>query len=391
MTVRAWLDHVGPYNVNRHPCPAYAGQVSLNAPRSGVLHTTEGGFAGSESVFERHYAPHFLLGLDSHGNPRIDQLVPIGACGMACVGNNALAIVQIEMVGFSQEKPWLPDHKTLDLLAHTMVTLEAEYGIPLSRPWPDGDWGRAGDNPHRHAGKLGKVAGWYGHGDMPHPPSGESHWDPGNLEWERIFAYCRAIKASKVKTVSVEAQAQAQTIDPRGVVHVGGAKYYNWQLQNAKMIHDYFLGKLSPSGHKLQACHAAAFVEMADAESSFTLDIWGDSAVAYGWWQLHPDRLGRACKALGLPVPTPLTGLHGNTTTSNPLSAQQQLDVAWADITSKEEHAFKALEKLLMTTDPFESGVTLCRRWERAGAFGAMQKRGNGAKMWFDHFATLSA
>ena len=50
-----------------------------------------------------------------------------------------------------------------------MVVCEKEWGIPLTHPWADGDYGRAGDNPHRHAGKFGKVAGWFAHGDMPPP------------------------------------------------------------------------------------------------------------------------------------------------------------------------------------------------------------------------------
>jgi hypothetical protein len=58
--------------------------------------------------------------------------------------------------------------------------LLARVGIPLVHPFPDGDFGLAGSsrrNTHRKAGKFGKIAGWYGHGDMPDP---DVHWDPGS-------------------------------------------------------------------------------------------------------------------------------------------------------------------------------------------------------------------
>jgi len=178
------IDHAGPYPVEQvtyHPASAL---VDLDAPRAGVLHTTEGGWAGSESVLlHRHFAPHFMLGLDK-GKIHIVQFVPIGHIGTACRAHNNKAIVQIEMIGFAKEELWRPDEETSKALAALMVVCRDEWGIPLSRPWKDGDYGRAGDNPHRHAGKFGEVAGWYGHADMLQP---DAHWDPGNLEWSYIF------------------------------------------------------------------------------------------------------------------------------------------------------------------------------------------------------------
>src|ERR1700750_112274 len=65
-----------------------------------------------------------------------------------------------------------------------MAVCASEYGVPLQHPWPDGDFGKAGKNPHRSSGKYGKIPGWYGHGDCPSP---DTHWDPGNLEWSVIL------------------------------------------------------------------------------------------------------------------------------------------------------------------------------------------------------------
>lgn len=143
------------------------------------------------AVFKQHWAPHFILGLNAAGKAEIAQLMPIGYTGLACKAHNNKARVEIEMVGSSKTTPWLPDDKTLDALASLMNVCESEWGIPLTRPWPDGDYGRAGNNPHRASGKYGREAGWYGHGDMPEP---DEHWDPGNLIWAGVFA--RAAKLS---------------------------------------------------------------------------------------------------------------------------------------------------------------------------------------------------
>jgi hypothetical protein len=159
--------------------------VLLDAPRTGVLHTTEGGWVGSLAIFKQHFAPHFMLGFDADAQKvRIAQLVQVGTIGAALKAHNNQAIVQIEMIGFSKEKPWLPDDDTVAALASLMAVCATEYGIPLNHPWPDGDFGKAGSNPHRSSGKYGKVAGWYGHGDCPSP---DTHWDPGNLEWSVVL------------------------------------------------------------------------------------------------------------------------------------------------------------------------------------------------------------
>jgi len=188
------IDHAGRFPVMQIECPHATKKVKLKSPRSGILHTTEGGWSGSMGVFHRHYAPHFILGVDQedHNKVHIAQLVPIGYIGSACRDHNDLAIVQIEVIGFSKETAWRPDDSTCEALAELMVVCEREWGIPLTHPWPDGDYGRAGDNPHRHAGKLGHVAGWFAHGDMPPP---DEHWDVGNLEWSYIFKLANQIKA----------------------------------------------------------------------------------------------------------------------------------------------------------------------------------------------------
>lgn len=185
--MRQWLETAGRFAVEPvGGIPHFAQQVQAGAPPAGVLHTTEGGHDGSLAVFRRHYAPHFLV---SAG--RIEQLVPVGFIGAALVTHNWLALVQVEVVGFSKETPWIFDDATAEAVAALMAACKAEYGIPFSRPWPDGVYGKARANdPHRNGGQFGKIAGWYGHGDIPSP---DSHWDPGNLEWSKLFAAAAAV------------------------------------------------------------------------------------------------------------------------------------------------------------------------------------------------------
>jgi hypothetical protein len=199
--VKPWLDQAGKYPIAHiGGIPYYNTPVLLDAPRTGVLHTTEGSWAGSLAIFKQHYAPHFMLGFDADAQKvRIAQLVQIGTIGAALVKHNNQAIVQIEMIGFSKETPWLPDDDTVDALASLMAVCLKEYGIPLSRPWQDGDFGRWGDNPHRSSGNYGTVAGWYGHGDCPSP---DEHWDPGNFKWSVVFAKAQQIASGLGTTPS---------------------------------------------------------------------------------------------------------------------------------------------------------------------------------------------
>jgi hypothetical protein len=185
-TVKPWLDQAGRFSISHiGGIPHFNQAVLLDAPRTGVLHTTEGGWPGSLAIFKQHFAPHFMLGFDADAQKvRIAQLVQVGTIGAALKAHNNEAIVQIEMIGFSKEQPWRPDDDTLSALASLMAVCASEYGIPLSHPWADGDFGKAGNNPHRSSGKYGKIPGWFGHEDCPSP---DTHWDPGNLEWSVVL------------------------------------------------------------------------------------------------------------------------------------------------------------------------------------------------------------
>ena len=184
--INAWLNKAGDYTIERINDPYIKIPTRTDTPRTGILHTTEGATVeGAQAVFRQHYAPHFLVGPDRFKKMHIYQLVPIGFIGAALRTHNNLAFVQIEVVGFSKTTLWSLEEHTLDALASLLATCSTAYGIPLTHPWKDGDFGAYGYNAHRASGKFGTVAGWFGHGDVPAP---DVHWDPGAMEWSKLFA-----------------------------------------------------------------------------------------------------------------------------------------------------------------------------------------------------------
>ena len=200
-----WIDRAGKFPVTKLKAPHYQRPVNLDFPRTGVLHTTEGGWRGSFGILSTHFSPHFMLGLNEQTKRvEIGQYIPIGLMGYSMRGHDEDVIVQIEMIGYAEEKLWLPGKtkrnptaETLEALCSLMNICWHEWGIPLTHPWKDGDFGLAGSsrrNKHRSSGYFGRVAGWYGHGDVPDP---DVHWDPGALEWSKVFARCHELQAEE--------------------------------------------------------------------------------------------------------------------------------------------------------------------------------------------------
>lgn len=179
---KGWLAYAGPYKIEQTPGRDFAGDVDMSAPPKGVLHTTEGYWDGSMSVFRSQFSPHFLV-----DRGRIAQLLPLGRAASTLERRdgmpptNGVCRVQIEIVGFSQRMPWLPPAETVDALARLMAELERVAEIPLR-------YVRADRNP----GVFASASGWVGHGDVP----GNSHWDPGVLDWDRLLGKARGYRAS---------------------------------------------------------------------------------------------------------------------------------------------------------------------------------------------------
>jgi hypothetical protein len=95
-------------------------------------------------------------------------------------------------------------------LASLLAVLHTECGIPLSRPFPDamppGPWAVESFS-RRHAGKWGKVAGWYGHIEIPE----NSHWDPGAYKWAELLAAAKARRPSARTTDGLVGMAAGRT------------------------------------------------------------------------------------------------------------------------------------------------------------------------------------
>jgi hypothetical protein len=186
---KGWLTKtIGGRPIEHIPCPNPGAPVDPDAPPTGVLHTVEGSLESGLAVFRQHYASHFILDAG-----RIVQLVPLGTMAAALenhpggVETNAITRAQIEVAGNSLQAPWCCDDPTLDVVADLLATLEHTAEIPLTRPFPDElpppPWAVYGF-ARRNAGKWGKVAGWYGHIEVPE----NEHWDPGAFEWTKVMA-----------------------------------------------------------------------------------------------------------------------------------------------------------------------------------------------------------
>lgn len=210
------LTTAGKYRVEQASCPP-TGPVDLGVPRTGVLHTTEGPFESAFAEFRTKYAPHFLVGRDKTGKVRIVQFVSLGNWAAALenhaggVETNRWAVAQIELAAHSQTTPWQADAGVTDALASLLAELHIEAGIPLSRPFPDAmpppPWAVESFS-RRHAGKWGKVAGWYGHVEVPE----NSHWDPGAYKWANLL---KAAQAKLPKPVPSPTPTPAPTPAPK--------------------------------------------------------------------------------------------------------------------------------------------------------------------------------
>ena len=372
-TIKPWLDVCGKYTVEHVPCPHFSQPVDLDAPRTGVIHTTEGdSIDGALSVFKQHFAPQFLV-----GPGRILQLVQVGTIGAALVTHNDHAIVQIEVVGFSKQTPWIFDDATLDALASLLATCKVEYGIELCHPWPDGDYGLYGDNPHRHAGKWGAVSGWFGHGDVPSP---DEHWDPGALEWSKLFAAaaaktdilgapawappaepprpCACHPQLSVPTPAVPAApapvvAPAATAEPATAIPSWAPASNPVWVRVAQMINAV---RAKGAENPL----VIATVVNAYHESAVTPKIVGDEGTAFGPWQHHFNPRGaRILAGCGVDV-------------RSETSIAKLVDALWWEL----ENVFGAsLAKMKAAATGAEATGIFETDIEGAGAAGALSRR----------------
>lgn len=192
-----WVDRIGEFNVERRPIPRPGNKPLLQIahPMIGVLHTTEHNDieVSFDTLKDSHSAPHFIA-----GENKIIQCRPLTAQGAALESTsnffpNNFAAVQIEMVGFSKQTPWLPANSSLlPVLAILRWAAKSPIDIPLRRPteaWLDDcsdcplPWAVVGNRRRLTPNIWTQEKGWYMHMEVPH----NDHWDCGALKWREIL------------------------------------------------------------------------------------------------------------------------------------------------------------------------------------------------------------
>jgi hypothetical protein len=205
---RQWLEKVGGIKVERTKedggklpnVKRSHVRISARQEENGVLHTTEGHFAGSYAVFQNNTGtPTWMLGYETLKSKngkltnepaekktpiRVVQFMPIGEMALTLVNlsggteTNREAVVQIELigtcvVGHLGTGPWLPDEPVLEVLADLFRQIHDSCGVPLVH---------AG-NGTRSVARWDGKAGWFGHGEVPE----NGHTDPRGFKWEQAF------------------------------------------------------------------------------------------------------------------------------------------------------------------------------------------------------------
>ena len=201
-----WLTNVGGVEVERITDVKRSFANADRNPPKGVLHTTEGTWSGSLSVFRYNTGtPTFMIGRDGttrqgvgyNGRLRIAQFMPIGEMALTLknlsggVETNRDCLVQIELVAHCQWEPWLPDLETTKLLNKLLIEIERVAHVPLKR----------GGDGTRSVIKWNSNAGWFGHSEAPE----NDHTDPRAIRWSEIL---------KPTTVDVGGDEEGEEVFP---------------------------------------------------------------------------------------------------------------------------------------------------------------------------------
>jgi len=152
------------------------------------LHTTE----TSGYVEQLRFPSEFQVGEGVIGQHR-----PLWARGSA-VDEHDHDLVQIEIVGFSKLRPWLPEPSSLSPLVALMALLHRRGFVQtaLRRPdrWPlELDRLPAAVETYYRRSEVWDARYVYGHVEIP----GDEHWDPGSLDYPALFSMVRDVLAAK--------------------------------------------------------------------------------------------------------------------------------------------------------------------------------------------------
>lgn len=174
-----------------------AGGGSYNGgPYKIVLHSTEGGWDGSMSVFRsRMTAPHFMA---DPATKRIVQMVPLNRSAYALqnqsggVETNRDGAIQVEIVGYAGRMHELSDDQLewLGVKVVRMIVDNAPGPIRYTAPrfyGEDAGFTLASSSARQRMSyaEWDAFNGVCGHQHVPE----NSHWDPGKLNIDKVLRY----------------------------------------------------------------------------------------------------------------------------------------------------------------------------------------------------------
>lgn len=197
-----------------------------------VLHTTEGGWDSSMSVFRsRLTAPHVMAAPPSHPDgPRIVQFIPLDRSGYALRNDaggaetNRDQVLQVEIVWYAARARELTG-RDLDWLGREVVGPLIEHAdgdIRLTAPTfygPDAGWTLASSSARQRMSttEWDNFNGVCGHQHVPE----NDHWDPGAIDIDRILAAASGVDWDAIANYLQEDTMVIYTIHGRPAIAAG--------------------------------------------------------------------------------------------------------------------------------------------------------------------------
>lgn len=176
--------------VKAHLQTSARGAMATNRPNL-CLHTTE--TDGYVTVLQ--FPSNFQT-----GDGVIGQHIRLGMAGDAVFDHDNV-LMQIEMVGRSQQAKWLPKESTLGPTVALVAWLHRTGRIKTGTARPNADWPvvldkgpQAVESYYRRNDGTWDAKGIYGHVEIP----GNNHWDPGSFDYPAFIERVR--KAIDVQT-----------------------------------------------------------------------------------------------------------------------------------------------------------------------------------------------
>ena len=155
------------------------------------LHTTQGTTIAGAMAAYRRVPPHIVVDPDTR---RRVQHIPLNRRSYSLRSTEAEdePVVQVEIVGYAEDAPSMPDDELRWLALEVLAPIRVHCPFDLARP-PRGFGGVEGYGT-RGAYRMSmpeweQFSGIVGHS---HSPAPDTHWDPGDLDVDRILEHMAA-------------------------------------------------------------------------------------------------------------------------------------------------------------------------------------------------------